>query len=91
MSLGKYFTKLPKDAPLPMSWKPSAEPPTKRLKRGPGQPRIIREPQVVTVDSGCESEKENEPDNDNATGSCETAEVQVEKDSVESFFSPTAL
>ena len=91
MSLEKYFTKLPKDAPLPMSSKPSAEPPMKRLKRGPGRPKIILEPQVVTVDSGSESEKENEPDNDNATGSCETAEVEVEKDSVESFFSPTAL
>ena len=39
MSIANYFNKLPKDAPLPISWKPSAERPTKRTKRGPGRPR----------------------------------------------------
>ena len=34
MSIANYFNKLPKDAPLLISWKPSAEPPTKRTKRG---------------------------------------------------------
>ena len=81
MSLQKYITKLLKDALLQMSLKPSAEPPTKRTKRGPGRlrKRKICEPQVVTIVSGSESDKENKPDN--ATGSCETAKVKVEKDS----------
>ena len=39
MSIANYFNKLPKDAPLPISWKASAETPTKQTKRGPGQPR----------------------------------------------------
>ena len=39
MSIANYFNKLPKDAPLPIPWKPSAEPPTKWTKRAPGRPR----------------------------------------------------
>ena len=39
MSIANYFNKLPKDALLPISWKPSTEPPTKQTKRGPGRPR----------------------------------------------------
>ena len=38
MSIANY-NKLPKDAPLPISWKPSDEPPMKQTKRGPGRPR----------------------------------------------------
>ena len=33
MSIVNYFNKLPKDAPLPISWKSSTEPPTKRTNR----------------------------------------------------------
>ena len=33
MSIANHFNKLPKDAPLPISWKPSAELPTKRTER----------------------------------------------------------
>ena len=43
MSIANYFNKLPKDAPLPVSWKPSAEPPMKRTKKGPGRPRKASE------------------------------------------------
>ena len=41
-----YFNKLPKDGPLPISWKPSTEPPMKRTKRGSGRSR-------KTSDSPC--------------------------------------
>ena len=33
MSIANYFNKLPIDAPLLISWKPSAEPPTKQTER----------------------------------------------------------
>ena len=41
MSLENYFTKLPKDAPLPISRKPNVQPaPAKKFKRGPGRPAV---------------------------------------------------
>ena len=33
MSIANYFNKLLKDAPLPISWKPSGEPPMKQTER----------------------------------------------------------
>ena len=82
MSLDRYFTKLPKGAPLPISWKPSAQPPTKRPKRGPGRPIKIREPQAqeaaIIVDSSSDSEREREDESScgSAFETSETAEVE---------------
>ena len=59
MSIAKYFNNLPKDAPLPILWKPSTEPPTKQTKRGPGRPRKTSNSlQTVMI---TDREKENEP------------------------------
>jgi len=55
--------KLLKDAPLPISWKPSAKPPMKWKKRGPGRPRktvTSDSPQTVMI-ADSDREKENEP------------------------------
>ena len=85
MSIEKYFTKLPKDPPLPISSKPRTQPPPKRIKRGPGRLREIHEPQpVVIVDS--DSEKESKPDSSKtydtsveSSETAETAEIELEK------------
>ena len=71
MSLDQYFSKLPKDAPLPVSLKPSAQPTAKRFKRGPGRPRKIRETALTRdcgSDSGSDSGKENEGDIERSRG-----------------------
>ena len=61
MSIEQYFTKLPRDAPLPISWKPPAP---KRPKRGPGRPRKNCPPVTVMID---DSDKENDPDDSQGT------------------------
>ena len=72
MSIANYFNKLPKDAPLPISWKPSTEPPTKRTKRGSGRPRKTSDsPQTVMI-ADSDREKENEPNSSTSS----TGEVE---------------
>ena len=79
MSIERYFSPLPKDAPLPLSWKP---PPPKRPKRGPGRPRKKYPPVTVTIN---DSDKENDPDESQGTGNdssmdrSETTELEVER------------
>ena len=48
------------DEPLPIRWTPSAEPPSKKRKRGPGRPRKVQPPTQRVIDSDSEqSDKEN--------------------------------
>ena len=50
MSMASYFNKVLKDAPLPISWKPSTEPPVKKTNRASGWPRRTSDsPQTVMI------------------------------------------
>ena len=79
MSIERYFSPLPKYAPLPLSWKP---PPPKRPKRGTRCPRKKYPPVTVTIDN---SDKENDPDESQGTGTdssmdrSETTKLEVER------------
>ena len=74
MSIERYFTKLPKDAPLPISWKPPAP---KRPKRGQGRLRKKCPPVTVMIDG---SDEENDADDnqgtENSVESCENDELE---------------
>ncbi len=50
--------------PLPIRWTPSAEPPKKKPKRGPGRPRKV----VVVIDDDGDREQENEPPRESEAG-----------------------
>ena len=77
MSIEQYFTNIPRDAPLPISWKPPAP---KQLKRGPGRLRKKCPPVSVIID---DSDNENDPGDsqgtENSLESCENDELEVEK------------
>ena len=64
MNTERYFSRLPKDAPLPISWKP---PSPKRPKRARGRPKKKYPIVTVTLD---DSDKENDPDGRQGTDSC---------------------
>ncbi len=70
-----FFERL--DEPLPIRWTPSAEPPKKKPKRGPGRPRIVV---VVINDDGDseQSEQENEPPRDSEAGAKKTTSTDAE-------------
>lgn len=71
MSIAGYFDKLPKDAPLLLLWKHSAELQTKWAKRSPGRPRktvMSNSPQTVII-ADSDREKENAPNTSNTSTS----------------------
>ena len=57
----EYCKQAPNDAPLPILWKPSAEPPTKRTKIGSGRPRKTSDSSqtVMVADSDREENESN--------------------------------